>query len=53
MALAAGVVLAVHAPDVRWSSGPGLALVTLLVGLLVTGLTGRRLWIRARAARAV
>lgn len=52
VALAAGVVLAVHTPDVRWSSGPGLSLVTLLAGLLVTGLTGRRLWTRARAVRS-
>ncbi|MEU4268591.1 hypothetical protein [Streptomyces sp. NPDC026092] len=52
VALAAGAVLAVHAPDVRWSSGPGLSLVVLLAGLLVTGVTGRMLWGRATAERA-
>ncbi|MEU9700133.1 hypothetical protein [Streptomyces sp. NPDC047981] len=50
VALAAGAVLAVHAPDVRWASGPGLSLAALLLGLLVTGVTGRWLW--ARAVRA-
>ncbi|MCT4357705.1 hypothetical protein M5362_31875 [Streptomyces sp. Je 1-79] len=47
VALASAVVLAVHAPDVDWASGPGLSLVTLLAGLLVTGATGRLLWARA------
>ncbi|MFK0229583.1 hypothetical protein ACIQUL_27875 [Streptomyces sp. NPDC090303] len=50
VAVALGVVLAARAPAVDWSSGPGAALVTLVAGLLVTGLSGR--WLLARAVRA-
>ncbi|MFJ5934745.1 hypothetical protein [Streptomyces sp. NPDC093071] len=49
VALAAAVVLAVHAPQVDWASGPGASLVALLVGLLVTGASGR--WLLTRASR--
>lgn len=50
VALAAGALLAVHAPEVDWASGPGLSLVGLLVGLLTTGVSGRLLWARRPAA---
>ena len=51
VAVAAAVVLAVHASKVDWASGPGVALVSLLVGLLSTGLSGE--WIRrSRQAEA-
>ncbi|MFI8400254.1 hypothetical protein ACIGG5_08465 [Streptomyces sp. NPDC085463] len=49
VALAAAVVLAVHAPQVDWASGPGASLVALLAGLLVTGTSGR--WLLTRASR--
>ncbi|WP_432112937.1 hypothetical protein [Streptomyces sp. S1] len=49
VALAAAVVLAVHAPRVDWASGPGASLVALLAGLLVTGASGR--WLLTRASR--
>ncbi|MFF7850412.1 hypothetical protein ACFZDF_23000 [Streptomyces sp. NPDC007910] len=49
VALAAAVVLAVHAPQVDWASGPGASLVALLAGLLVTGASGR--WLLTRASR--
>ncbi|MGW4723263.1 hypothetical protein [Streptomyces sp. NPDC004291] len=49
VALAAAVVLAVHAPEVDWASGPGASLVALLAGLLVTGASGR--WLLTRASR--
>ncbi|MFF9913910.1 hypothetical protein [Streptomyces sp. NPDC013457] len=52
VALASLVVLAVHAPDVDWASGPGLSLLALLSGLLVTGMTGRLLWVRATGRSA-
>ncbi|MFJ4338834.1 hypothetical protein [Streptomyces sp. NPDC088915] len=50
VALAAAVVLAVHARDVDWASGPGASLVALLTGLLATGVSGR--WLLNRASRA-
>lgn len=50
VALAAAVVLAVHAPRVDWASGPGASLVALLAGLLATGASGR--WLLNRASRA-
>lgn len=43
VALAAVVVLGVHASDVDWTSGPGLSLTAMIVGLLLTGATGTRL----------
>ncbi|MER5477479.1 hypothetical protein ABT026_10910 [Streptomyces sp. NPDC002734] len=43
VALVAAVVLAVRADAVRWSSGPALALVAMLLGLLVAGVSG--LWL--------
>ncbi|MEU8526694.1 hypothetical protein AB0C77_14040 [Streptomyces sp. NPDC048629] len=43
VAVAAAVVLAVHAADVDWTSGPGVSLVSLLAGLLSTGLIGERI----------
>ncbi|MFJ5876806.1 hypothetical protein ACIQD1_19055 [Streptomyces sp. NPDC093088] len=49
VALAAAVVLAVHASQVDWASGPGASLVALLAGLLVTGASGR--WLLTRASR--
>ncbi|MFJ7129077.1 hypothetical protein [Streptomyces sp. NPDC098101] len=49
VALAAAVVLAVHAPEVDWASGPGASLVALLAGLLVMGASGR--WLLTRASR--
>ncbi|MFF5452406.1 hypothetical protein ACFY40_14370 [Streptomyces sp. NPDC012950] len=49
VALAAAVVLAVHAPEVDWASGPGASLVALLAGLLATGVSGR--WLLTRASR--
>ncbi|MFF4870859.1 hypothetical protein [Streptomyces sp. NPDC000961] len=51
VALAAAVVLAVHASQVDWASGPGASLVALLAGLLVTGASGR--WLLTRASRPV
>ncbi|MGO4633873.1 hypothetical protein AB4225_23595 [Streptomyces sp. 2RAF24] len=50
VALAAAVLLAVHASAVDWGSGPALSLVGLVVGLLVTGVSGRFLWSRHLAA---
>ncbi|WP_432084822.1 hypothetical protein [Streptomyces sp. bgisy095] len=50
VALAAAVVLAVHAPEVDWASGPGASLVALLAGLLATGVSGR--WLLKAASRA-
>ncbi|MEV5971724.1 hypothetical protein [Streptomyces sp. NPDC051921] len=49
---AAGVLLAVHARDVDWTSGPAACLVGLVVGLLVTGVSGRLLWARHPASVA-
>ncbi|MFE7513453.1 hypothetical protein ACFU8I_19855 [Streptomyces sp. NPDC057540] len=49
VALALAAVLAARASAVDWGSGPGAALVTLVAGLLVTGLSGR--WLLARAVR--
>ncbi|NEA56106.1 hypothetical protein G3I60_18600 [Streptomyces sp. SID13666] len=43
VALAAAVVLGVHASDVDWTSGPGLSLTCMITGLLLTGATGTRL----------
>ncbi|MCZ4121873.1 hypothetical protein [Streptomyces sp. H39-S7] len=51
VALAAAVVLAVHASDVDWTSGPGLSLSVMIGGLLVTGATGTRLLSGGPAAR--
>lgn len=50
VALALAAVLAARAATVDWTSGPGAALVTLVTGLLVTGVSGH--WLLARAARA-
>ncbi|MER7951232.1 hypothetical protein ABTY59_27945 [Streptomyces sp. NPDC096079] len=50
VALALAAVLAARAATVDWASGPGAALVTLVTGLLVTGVSGH--WLLARAARA-
>ncbi|MEU3462883.1 hypothetical protein ABZ721_23415 [Streptomyces sp. NPDC006733] len=52
IALAAAVVLGAHASDVDWTSGPGLSLTVMIVGLLVTGATGARLLSRGPAALA-
>ncbi|MEU6622641.1 hypothetical protein ABZ926_18010 [Streptomyces litmocidini] len=49
VALALAVVLAVRASAVDWTSGPGAALVTLVAGLLATGVSGR--WLLGRAVR--
>ncbi|MFE0702272.1 hypothetical protein [Streptomyces sp. NPDC058872] len=49
IALALALVLAVHAPAVDWTSGPGASLLALVAGLLGTGLSGR--WLLARAVR--
>ncbi|MFF5283846.1 hypothetical protein [Streptomyces sp. NPDC013171] len=51
VALALGAVLAARASTVDWASGPGAALVALVAGLLVTGVSGR--WLLARAAKDV
>ncbi|MFE4590815.1 hypothetical protein [Streptomyces laurentii] len=48
VSLAAGVVLAVRAPDVDWSSGAAWCLAGLVAGLLVTGVSGRLLLTRRR-----
>ncbi|MFC9590218.1 hypothetical protein ACFTUC_10645 [Streptomyces sp. NPDC056944] len=50
VAVALAAVLAARASAVDWTSGPGAALVTLVAGLLATGLSGR--WLLARAVRA-
>ncbi|MEU6978235.1 MULTISPECIES: hypothetical protein [unclassified Streptomyces] len=50
VALAAAVLLAVHASAVDWGSGPALSLVGLVVGLLATGVSGQVLWTRHLAA---
>ncbi|WP_328945909.1 hypothetical protein OG259_35190 [Streptomyces sp. NBC_00250] len=49
VALAAAVVLAVHARSVDWASGPGISLLALVTGLLTTGVSGR--WLLSRATR--
>ncbi|OIJ69142.1 hypothetical protein WN71_004195 [Streptomyces mangrovisoli] len=49
-AIAAAVVLAARAAHVNWSSGPGLSLVCMVGGLLVTGVSGRLLLARGTAA---
>ncbi|WP_328304379.1 hypothetical protein OG389_35475 [Streptomyces sp. NBC_00435] len=41
VALALIVVLAVHAPSVRWNSGAGIPLLALVAGLLRTAVAGR------------
>ncbi|WP_275461011.1 hypothetical protein [Streptomyces noursei] len=46
VALAVTVELAVHATRVHWGSGGGLALLSMVGGLLVAGVTGR--WLLAR-----
>ncbi|MER6307371.1 hypothetical protein [Streptomyces sp. NPDC001657] len=51
IALAVGVVLAVRAPEVDWSSGAALSLVTMVAGLLVAGTVGHRLPARGPAPR--
>ncbi|MFD8328546.1 hypothetical protein [Streptomyces lydicus] len=43
VAVALAVVLGVRAADVDWASGPGLSLITMVGGLLLAGLVGRRL----------
>ncbi|WP_406055949.1 hypothetical protein OG462_08295 [Streptomyces sp. NBC_01077] len=50
VALALGALLAVHSRDVDWASGPGVSLIALVTGLLVTGLSGH--WLLARTTRA-
>ncbi|MFG3039556.1 hypothetical protein ACGFYZ_21940 [Streptomyces sp. NPDC048330] len=47
VALASGLVLAVHAGSVDWASGPGVSLVALVLGLLTTGVSGHLLLSRA------
>lgn len=49
VAVASAVVLGARAAQVHWASGPGLSLTALVAGLLVAGLTGRRLLSRAPA----
>ncbi|MER7537868.1 hypothetical protein ABTX77_24215 [Streptomyces sp. NPDC097704] len=51
VAPALGAALAARASTVDWASGPGAALVALVAGLLVTGVSGR--WLLARAAKDV
>ncbi|MFF7440306.1 hypothetical protein [Streptomyces sp. NPDC008122] len=51
VALTLVAVLAARASTVDWTSGPGAALVALVAGLLVTGVSGR--WLLARAAKDV
>ncbi|MPY37907.1 hypothetical protein FNH09_43880 [Streptomyces adustus] len=48
-ALAATLVLAVHARDVDWSSGPALSLVCMLAGLACAGASGLVLLSRSPA----
>ncbi|MFH8681700.1 hypothetical protein [Streptomyces lydicus] len=43
VAVALAVVLGGRAADVDWASGPGLSLITMVGGLLLAGLVGRRL----------
>ncbi|MFF4606242.1 hypothetical protein ACFY12_26335 [Streptomyces sp. NPDC001339] len=43
IAVAVAVVVSVRASDVDWTSGPGLALIGMVSGLLVAGVTGWRL----------
>ncbi|MFD0149814.1 hypothetical protein ACWGQ4_05730 [Streptomyces sp. NPDC055721] len=50
VALAAAVVLAVHARAVDWTSGPGISLIALVAGLLATGVSGRLLLSKAGVA---
>ncbi|RSS56645.1 hypothetical protein [Streptomyces sp. WAC01280] len=50
VALAAAVVLAVHARTVDWTSGPGISFLALVTGLLTTGVSGRLLLSKAGAA---
>ncbi|MFG2194480.1 hypothetical protein [Streptomyces sp. NPDC048639] len=52
VALALAVVLGVRAQDVDWASGPGLSLLVMVAGLLVTGATGQRLLSRQPVSRA-
>jgi hypothetical protein len=42
-ALTVGVVLAAHPGSVHWHTGGAVSLLALLAGLLISGLTGRRL----------
>ncbi|MFJ2738406.1 hypothetical protein ACIO3O_01935 [Streptomyces sp. NPDC087440] len=51
VALALTVVLAARAGSVDWTSGPGLALVALVLGLAASGLTGGML-VRREAAKS-
>ncbi|MER5642782.1 hypothetical protein ABT095_38335 [Kitasatospora sp. NPDC002227] len=46
VAVAVAVVLAGRASDVHWGIGPGLSLLAMVAGLLVTGLSGRLLLAR-------
>ncbi|MFG2140093.1 hypothetical protein [Streptomyces sp. NPDC048650] len=50
-AIGVAVVLGVRAADVDWTSGPGLSLITMVGGLLLAGVTGRRLASRRPALR--
>ncbi|MFF0483640.1 hypothetical protein [Streptomyces sp. NPDC004435] len=50
VAVVCGVVLAVRAPAVDWTSGGAVSLLALLAGLLVTGVTGQLLLGRADRA---
>lgn len=52
VAPAAGVLLAVHASAVDWSSGPALSLIALVAGLFVTVVSGRLLWLRVDPSRS-
>ncbi|MFB7513670.1 hypothetical protein [Streptomyces sp. NPDC056144] len=52
VASASAVVLAVHAGSVDWTSGPGAALLALVGGLFVTGVSGRWLLRRAEGGSA-
>ncbi len=42
-ALALGLVLAAHPGGVRWSGGPAFSLLTMVAGLLVSSVAGRRI----------
>jgi hypothetical protein len=51
VAVALAVVLAGRATEVHWGSGPGLSLVAMVAGLLLSGLTGHLLLTRHPATR--
>ncbi|MFF0749420.1 hypothetical protein [Streptomyces sp. NPDC004267] len=52
VSLVVAVLLAVRGGDVDWSSGAALCLIGLVAGLFATGVSGRLLWLRHRAAAA-